>query len=69
MKKNLSKSDIIFNDIILHGRDHIERLEYASVLIEKLQLDNLDDSLNSNSRLDADEDDWLPEDIYGNNTP
>lgn len=31
----------------------------------RLWIDSIDNLLNSNSRVDADEDPWLPEDIYG----
>lgn len=31
----------------------------------RLWIDSVDNLLNSNSRVDADEDPWLPEDIYG----
>lgn len=41
-------------------------LEVKNIHSLRLWIDKLDDSFNSNSSLDTD-DDWLPEDIYGNN--
>jgi len=42
---------------------------YKSVLDKMMEIEkDYPILLNSNSNLDAD-DDWLPEDIYGNNTP
>jgi len=74
MKNNrfvVANFEVEFIDEELSVRD-IAGMESSSldkeyIHVFRLWLDSLDDSLNSNSNVDADEDEsWLPKDIYGN---